>query len=705
MWVCSNCTFENDAAVDTCICGSLKAVASLDMKTQWSCEVCTCVNMAVQFSCEACGSPKPMASVKPSPPASPTPTPGGGLDEKQPALLANDHGFLSALHAYSGSYDIHAHTLSGMERVMGVPWRALSAAPLASEWKQAAQAALIGVCAEKVRNAQRLLGALIHAATEEERQLSRRECLKCRVSGADTVLFVNPECKEPHPVCVPCTRQHVLVTMCRLGAIGSEEKDKDRQKEDGRCLCLQAGCPAELPPAQIRRCLNQKQYDAYLNATTRAFIQQEDVMVTCPDPKCGAVMEVLKNKSDASHNSSSNGNGNNKEDDVEMTDDLGKPLSAAATQHYRQNRVRCRECQCVFCAQCKERPYHLGFTCSEAAVDREAQHCRFCSSQLTPANTPKHDPKLPALSGVCTAAECQEKRAKACGVVLKCAHPCAGVRDEKKHPPCLDPACAADSKQGQDASEFCNICWVEELGQAPVLQLDCGHMFHRQCILNQIDKRWPGTRITFGFLECPLCKIQISHPSLKQTLAPLLSLFASLKDKAMKRLQVENMLKDPKLTDPSSRYYKRPEQYAMDCFAYYNCFKCKNAYFGGRRDCEQNAAAENRPPEEFICYDCSPMKNIHCKVPAHQEYHVWKCRFCCSTAVWFCFGTTHYCEPCHRDNPMEKVRRARSGFKQCPGPVSCPIKGNHAPNGAEAECEHSLGCGLCMDASREIGKK
>lgn len=82
---------------------------------------------------------------------------------------------------------------------------------------------------------------------------------------------------------------------------------------------------------------------------------------------------------------------------------------------------------------------------------------------------------------------------------------------------------------------------------------------------------------------------------------------------------------------------------------------------------------------------------------------------------------SHYCEPCHSDNPMEKVRRKREGFKQCAGSVTradtcesavlsppgahcclcsiscvclcfsyqmCPTKKEkHAPNGAEAECE------------------
>jgi E3 ubiquitin-protein ligase MYCBP2 len=27
----------------------------------------------------------------------------------------------------------------------------------------------------------------------------------------------------------------------------------------------------------------------------------------------------------------------------------------------------------------------------------------------------------------------------------------------------------------------------------------------------------------------------------------------------------------------------------------------------------------------------------------------YKCRYCCSVAVFFCFGTTHFCNACHDD--------------------------------------------------------
>jgi hypothetical protein len=61
-------------------------------------------------------------------------------------------------------------------------------------------------------------------------------------------------------------------------------------------------------------------------------------------------------------------------------------------------------------------------------------------------------------------------------------------------------------------------------------------------------------------------------------------------------------------------------------------------YFGGRRDCEQNAEADNRPPEgetlvppqrhaqgqrlcaEFICFDCCDLRAMKCPNEKHQEF-------------------------------------------------------------------------------------
>lgn len=148
-------------------------------------------------------------------------------------------------------------------------------------------------------------------------------------------------------------------------------------------------------------------------------------------------------------------------------------------------------------------------------------------------------------------------------------------------------------------------------------------------IIAKISKGYPGVRITFGYLNCPVCAKQLSHPSdalITSTLSPHIARFTRVCDKVRLRLKVEKMENDAKLTDPSSPFHLRPLAYALQCFAYYVCSRCSCEYFGGRRDCEQNAQAENRPAEEFVCFQCADLKSVKCKKPEHAEYQLWKCR-------------------------------------------------------------------------------
>eukprot|EP00479_Gromia_sphaerica_P009291 TRINITY_DN3862_c0_g1_i1.p1 TRINITY_DN3862_c0_g1~~TRINITY_DN3862_c0_g1_i1.p1 ORF type:complete len:85 (-),score=15.44 TRINITY_DN3862_c0_g1_i1:164-418(-) len=78
---------------------------------------------------------------------------------------------------------------------------------------------------------------------------------------------------------------------------------------------------------------------------------------------------------------------------------------------------------------------------------------------------------------------------------------------------------------------------------------------------------------------------------------------------------------------------------------------CNMPYFGGRRDCEANAGGPEAAPEEFVCNECSELAKGKCDKPEHQDYILWKCRFCCSEAVWHCWGTTHFCEYCPSNDP------------------------------------------------------
>jgi E3 ubiquitin-protein ligase MYCBP2 len=120
----------------------------------------------------------------------------------------------------------------------------------------------------------------------------------------------------------------------------------------------------------------------------------------------------------------------------------------------------------------------------------------------------------------------------------------------------------------------------------------------------------------------------------------------------------------------------------MDRYAYYVCFKCDKAYFGGEARCEAAAAIhdsnghgqarattsnESYDPKELVCGACSDVSMAQ-MCPKHgTDYLEYKCRYCCSVAVFFCFGTTHFCNACHADfqritnTPKEDLPRCPVG--------------------------------------------
>lgn len=117
--------------------------------------------------------------------------------------------------------------------------------------------------------------------------------------------------------------------------------------------------------------------------------------------------------------------------------------------------------------------------------------------------------------------------------------------------------------------------------------------------------------------------------------------------------------------------------------------------------------------------------------PKHgTDFLEYKCRYCCSVAVYFCFGTTHFCNACHEDfqkviylSPAElpscpagirnSIESEDTNYRWCNvvenrvdfhftsmfvGPKGtslkvedCPLHIKHPPTGEE----YALGCGVC----------
>nr|XP_018897368.1 PREDICTED: E3 ubiquitin-protein ligase MYCBP2-like [Bemisia tabaci] len=308
--------------------------------------------------------------------------------------------------------------------------------------------------------------------------------------------------------------------------------------------------------------------------------------------------------------------------------------------------------------------------------------CRFCG---TTGNS-----GLLAIGNICADQDCQEHAKNACSKVHPCGHMCAGIVGEIDCLPCLH-GCGQDNSLKQDADDMCMICFTEALSCAPSIQLRCGHIFHLHCCRSQLLKKWAGPRITFSFQQCPICKAPIEHPVLNDLLIPIRNLLEDVGRKALMRLEYEGL--DRGRPDPAS--------YAIERYAYYVCFKCNKAYYGGEARCDAELGRGDFDPSELVCGGCSDVSRAQ-MCPKHgTDFLEYKCRYCCSVAVFFCFGTTHFCNACHDD--FQRVTNIPpSELPTCPaGPKArqldgedCPLHIRHPPTGVE----FALGCGVCRNA-------
>jgi len=346
---------------------------------------------------------------------------------------------------------------------------------------------------------------------------------------------------------------------------------------------------------------------------------------------------------------------------------------------------------------------------SSSSVTAASETCRFCGSSAASL-----DVLVPG--AVCSQPDCVAHSRNACTKTLTCGHLCGGIRNERPCLPCLYGCVSdsADERQSlrQDADDMCMICFADALSAAPVILLNCGHAFHSHCCHMALDRRWPGPRITFTFMLCPICKRDMSHTSLEQLIAPVKALRDDVQRKALMRLEYEGVMRvQPMDNEATSCQSSDLAAFAMDRYAYYVCHKCNKAYYGGEARCEVQAAAsaggvqramtEDYDPSELVCGACSDVTRAQMCVRHGADFLEYKCRYCCSVAVFFCFGTTHFCGACH-DDFQRVTAMSRSDLPRCPaGPRAtqlsgdeCPLHVHHPPTGEE----FALGCGVCRNA-------
>ena len=188
--------------------------------------------------------------------------------------------------------------------------------------------------------------------------------------------------------------------------------------------------------------------------------------------------------------------------------------------------------------------------------------------------------------------------------------------------------------------------------------------------------------------------------ALAETLAPALSLREKIMRRARRRLVLDAM-GPPYQLKPGGAYEGRPGEFALTRYNYYLCELCEEPYFGGDRAChrggvergegEGQAGAEHK----FMCGNCSvTVSGKACKKGHGDDEMEYKCRYCCDVAVWFCFGTTHFCDKCHtswmRDQPdWENFPPKKTCTRK-----TCPLRVDHPDHGIE----FCLGCAVCRSA-------
>ena len=391
--------------------------------------------------------------------------------------------------------------------------------------------------------------------------------------------------------------------------------------------------------------------------------------------------------------------------DYNVRDEQNQKLSKQAAEDYAKHRCRCGFCKKDFCIGCQAIPYHLGKTCEEFKHYEKAKKCRFCDQEIKGMNRGPDD-------DVCNDDECRNRYTVACKKQLSCGHKCFGVNGERKCPPCIDKECREFNGQfGQNKDDYCIICYSEGLGSSPIVELSCGHYMHYLCVKKRLETKWIGPKITFNHCLCPSCNKWFdcnSVPDLQKMIDENKKLYEEIKEMSLKRLKFEDLDKDPRLTDPNSPWYGKKVEFALKRLSYYMCYVCKKPYFAGRRECgndpnmNNDDPNKNYNPKDCVCGKDANLSGVAGKTDCKEhgkDFIEYKCKFCCKIASWFCWGTTHFCEDCHKRqcNNDYVSKYPKDKLPKC-NKATCEVGGNHPPNGEE----FALGCSICRNREENV---
>ena len=144
--------------------------------------------------------------------------------------------------------------------------------------------------------------------------------------------------------------------------------------------------------------------------------------------------------------------------------------------------------------------------------------------------------------------------------------------------------------------------------------------------------------MSLNFISCPQCKELIGDTGVTD----IHSAIEGFQDKveiimseALKQGEADGKFKDQ---IEMHKFNNNKLKLALSHYNFYECYNCCVPFIS-------KYPCPNISPENFLCKNCvKPVDNC----PKHGGTTIiFKCKFCCSVASFFCWQTTHFCENCH----------------------------------------------------------
>ena len=294
----------------------------------------------------------------------------------------------------------------------------------------------------------------------------------------------------------------------------------------------------------------------------------------------------------------------------------------------------------------------------------------------------------------------------------------------------MDDATQDPTQRGfLDTSEDCAICLEPLDGLADsdspvVLTLSCGHRWHRECLVQQLQQAQPSStsRLLFNGCQCGKCGAICDHPALEDLTRTTDVLRGKVDRLVEEQLAIDAPALMKEAVHQKGSQKKSLLEEARRKYSFFLCKHCQEPYFGGTVECADAFLLDNEASatveEERLCPTCSPQSQIVCQnALEHQHCLIWKCRYCCQPATHVCYGNVHFCNSCHERNgqavkdQQQQHRNTRQGATRrpqlkptpCPG-SSCsfpkPQHQAHHNNGATKESEQVYFCSWCESSAR-----